>query len=232
MIRFLPLFPRTLLVRTFLLVSLLIFVSVAAWITLFSLAEREPRARQLAQLTVSVVNLTNAALVAADPVKRLALLRDLAESEGVHLYPAEPSDDIEDLPDTYFFRVMYDMAKSQLGPNTRFAGTVNGQQGIWVSFSLDNSSEDLYWLMLPGEHAESDFPLQWLLWGGASLALALLVAWLIVSRVTRPLRTLAGAAKELGLGKYPTPIPETGAMELKQLAETFNRMSDDLKRIE
>ena len=72
--------PRTLLFRTFLMLSLLIFVSVASWLTLFALAEREPRARQLAQLAVSVVNLTHAALIAADPVKRLALLRDLAES--------------------------------------------------------------------------------------------------------------------------------------------------------
>ena len=82
------LIPRTLLVRTFLLVSLLLFVCVAAWLTLFALAEREPRARQLAQLAVSVVNMTNAALIAADPERRLALLRDLAESEGVHLYPS------------------------------------------------------------------------------------------------------------------------------------------------
>ena len=44
-------------------------------------------------------------------------------------------------------------------------------------------------LMLPGEHAESEFPWHWLGWGGASLALALLVAWLIVSRVTQPLRS-------------------------------------------
>ena len=47
--------PRTLLMRTFLLVSLLFAISVATWLTLFSLAEREPRARQLAQLTVSIV---------------------------------------------------------------------------------------------------------------------------------------------------------------------------------
>ena len=40
------------LLRTFLLVSLLIFVSVATWLTLFGLAEREPRARQLALLAV------------------------------------------------------------------------------------------------------------------------------------------------------------------------------------
>ncbi len=223
--------PRTLLVRTFLLVSLLIFVSVATWLTLFGLAEREPRARELAQLAASVVNLTQAALVAADPAKRLALLRDLAESEGVHIYPAEPTDIVIDLPDTFFFRVMYDTAQSQLGPDTRFAGSVNGQTGIWVSFSIGDTDEDGYWLMLPGERAESVFPWHWLAWGSASLALALLVAWLIVSRVTLPLRALAGAAIEVGRGRHPEPIRERGSIELQQLAKAFNSMSENLKRI-
>jgi two-component system, OmpR family, osmolarity sensor histidine kinase EnvZ len=222
--------PRTLLVRTFLLVSLLIFVSVATWLTLFGLAEREPRAEQLAQLTVSIVNLTNAAILSAEPTKRLALLRDLAESEGVHLYPAEPTDAVKDLPDTFSFRVMRGEVLTQLGPKSRVAGSVNGQQGIWVGFSIGDTEEDDYWLMLPGEHAESTFPWRWLGWGTASLLLALLVAWLIVSRVTLPLRVLAGAAKEVGHGNHPEPIPERGAAELRQLAEVFNRMSEDIKR--
>ena len=224
------LIPRTLLVRTFLLVSLLIFVSVATWLTLFGLAEREPRARQLAQLTVSIVNLTNAAILSADPAKRLSLLRDLAETEGVHLYPAEPTDAVEPLPDTFSFRVMRDMALEQLGPRTRLAGSVNKQRGIWVSFSIGDTVEDDYWLMLPGDRAERAFPWQWLGWGGASLLLALLVAWLIVSRVTLPLRVLALAAREVGQGKHPEPIPERGAAELQQLAGAFNRMSEDIKR--
>lgn len=222
--------PRTMLTRTFLLVSLLIFVSVATWITLFALAEREPRARQLAELTVSVVNLTNAALIAAEPAKRQNLLRDFAESEGVHIYPAEPTDVVAPLPDDFFFRLMRETAGPQLPPDTRFAGAVNGQEGIWVSFSIDYSGEDYYWLMLPGEHAESEFPWHWLGWGGASLALALLVAWLIVSRVTQPLRVLSRAASEVGQGRYPEPIPERGAQELRQLAETFNHMADALQR--
>lgn len=222
--------PQTLLGRTFLLVSLLIFVSGGTWFALFSLAEREPRALQLAQLTASVVNLTSAALVAADPAKRLALLQDLADSEGVHLYPAEDSDAVTPLPDTYFFDVMKQATVAQLGPHTRFASDVNGQPGVWVSFSLDDDSDDEYWLMLPGEHAEEFVPWQWLGWGAASLALALLVAWLIVSRVTRPLRALAAAARVLGQGRYPEPVQETGASELRQVAEAFNRMSDDLKR--
>lgn len=226
------LIPRTLLVRTFLLVGLLIFVCVASWLTLYALAEREPRARQLAQLAVSVVNLTNAALIAADPNKRLSLLRDLAESEGVHLYPAEPTDVIKALPETFFFRTMSETVKAELGAKTRFAGSVNGRRGIWVSFPIDNSDEDIYWLMLPRDHADSDYPWHWLSWGSASLALALLVTWLIVSRVTLPLRALADAAREVGSGRHPEPIPERGAIELRQLAEAFNRMSEDLKRIE
>ena len=223
--------PRTLLVRTFLLISLLIFVSVATWLTLFGLAEQDPRARQLAQLTVSVVNLTNAALIAADPVKRLELLREMEEREGVQLYPAEPTDKIEALPDTYFFNVMRNTVQSQLGPNTHFASAINRQSGIWVSFSIDDSGEDVYWLMLPGQHAESQFPWNWLGWGCASLTLALLVAWLIVSRVTLPLRDLAKAASDVGRGQHPAPIAERGAIELQQLAEAFNLMSENLMRI-
>jgi two-component system osmolarity sensor histidine kinase EnvZ len=220
--------PQTLFGRTFLLVSLLIFASGGTWFALFSLAEREPRALQLAQLTASVVNLTRAALVAADPAKRLALLRDLADSEGVHLYPREDSDTVTPLPDTYFFDEMKQAAIAQLGPRTRFASEVNGLPGVWVSFSIDDDDND-YWLMLPGEHAREFVPWQWLGWGAALLALALLVAWLIVSHVTRPLRALAAAAGALGQGRYPEPVRETGASELRQVAEAFNRMSEDLR---
>ena len=225
-------YPRTLLVRTFLLLSLLLVLCVTIWAGLFALAEREPRAQQLGQLTVSVVNLTRAALLAANPDKRLTLLRDLAESEGVHLYPVEAGDSVEDLPETLFFREVIKTARTLLGEKTRLASAINGQKGLWISFSLDDSEDDEYWLMLPGEHAESAFPLYWLGWGCVSLALALLVAWIIVTRVNRPLRSLAQAAGEVGKGRQPNPVPERGAVELKQLAASFNRMSEDLRRMD
>ncbi|MDR0439479.1 MAG: HAMP domain-containing protein, partial [Candidatus Accumulibacter sp.] len=221
--------PQTLFGRTFLLVSLLIFVSGGTWFALFSVAEREPRARQLAQLMVSVVNLTRAALVAAAPDRRLTLLQDLADSEGIHLYPAEDSDIVTPLPENYFFDVMKQATAEQLGPQTRFARRVNGLGGVWVSFSLDDD-DNSYWLMLSGRRAENLVRWQWLGWGGASLALALFLAWLVVFHVTRPLRALADAAKMLGEGRYPEPVREAGASELRQVAEAFNHMSDDLQR--
>ena len=222
--------PQTLLGRAFLLISLLIFVSGSTWFTLFGLAEREPRAHQLAQLAVSMVNLTKAAIIAADPGKRVALLQDLADSEGVHLYPAEDNDIVTPLPDAYFFNLMEQATSAQLGPRSRFASEVNGQPGLWISFSIDPDDEDEYWLMLPAAHAERPVPWYLLGWGSALLMLALLVAWLIVSRVTRPLRILASAAREVGQGRHPAPVHIDGASELRQLAEAFNRMSEDLQR--
>lgn len=239
-------FPRTLLARTFLLISLLLCFAVASWLALFALAEREPRARQVAQLTVSVVNLTRAALVAAEPARRRELLRELDAREGVRVFPAEPSDQIVPPSDTPFHTRIRQLALAQLAADTRFASAVNGQPGLWVSFHLEpdgddahretahteEADEDQFWLMLPGSRAEHQFPWPWLLWAGLILALALFVAWLIVSRVSQPLRALAAAAAELGSGQRPEPLPERGSLELQQLAEAFNRMSEDLKRID
>lgn len=95
------LLPRTLLWRTFLLVALLMMISVVAWFAIFRSYEREPRARQLAQTMVSVANLTRAALVSARPEARRELLRELSDREGIRIYPAEPTDRVEPLPDRF-----------------------------------------------------------------------------------------------------------------------------------
>jgi len=65
--------PRTLLWRTVLLLAVvLIGVQIAA-LQLFRITETEPRARELAQQLVSVVNLTRAALVTSDRYEAAAV---------------------------------------------------------------------------------------------------------------------------------------------------------------
>ena len=224
--------PRTLLVRTFLLLSLVILATVGIWATLLGLAEREPRARHLAQLTASAVNITHAALIAAAPEKRRGLLLELGEREGIHIMPAETDDTIEPLPTDHFHTHFGKETRSMLGTGTLLARSVNGEEGIWASFQLDDDAEDLYWVMLPPERAEGFTAWYWFGWGGASLGLALLAAWWIVSRVSQPLRSLADAASQVGLGRRPTPVVAGGIEELAQLASAFNQMSEDLSRIE
>ena len=88
----------TLFTRSFLLIALLILVSAAATVQLYRVYEREPRARELAQQTVSIVNLTRAALVNADPVLRRNLLIEINEREGIRLAPVTGGEVLEPLP--------------------------------------------------------------------------------------------------------------------------------------
>jgi two-component system osmolarity sensor histidine kinase EnvZ len=223
------LFPRTLLWRSFLLISLLMIISVAAWFQILRNYEREPRAKQLAQMVVSVVNLTRAALVTANADKRRELLMDLSEREGIRVYPAEPGDKLVASPDTPFARMLHAEVRRQLGEDTRFAAGIGDLHGFFISFDID---DDEYWVMLPRERVERLFPWQSLGWTALTLLLSLAGAWLIVSRINQPLKALAAAAADIGKGKTPVPLPESGPVEIETLARSFNQMSQDLARLD
>lgn len=221
--------PRTLLWRTFLLVGLLELLSVLAWYTIYSHFSREPRARQTAQLVVSVVNLTRAALVTAQPEKRRDLLIDLSDREGIRIYPAEDGEKVAPLPDRPLLRLISTDVRRQLGPETRLSLEREGEPGFWVSFSID---DDDYWVMLPKDRLEQTIPAQWIGWGAAAVALSLAGAYLIVFGVTRPLQALSKAAVAIGHGDVPQPLAERGASEIATVARTFNQMARDLQQLD
>ena len=226
------LLPRSLLWRTFLFVALLMMLSVVAWFAIFRAYEREPRARQLAQTLVSVANLTRAALISARPEARHDLLRELSDREGIRIYPAESSDQIEALPDRDFLHRVDELVKEQLGPHTRMSLSREGEQALFVSIRIDDNDEGEYWLALPQERIHRVFPLGWLGWGVAALLLSLLGAWLIVYRITRPLKALQQAARKVGAGETPARLDEHGPTELATVARAFNQMSADLAQID
>jgi len=226
------LLPRTLLWRTFLLVALLMLLSVAAWFAIFRSYEREPRARQLAQTLVSVANLTRAALISARPDARRELLRELSDREGIRIYPAESTDRIEPLPDRFFLHRVEELVREQLGSGTRLTLEREGEMALFVNFRIDDSDEGDYWLALPRERIDRVFPLGWLGWGVAALMLSLLGAWLIVFRITRPLKALQAAAQKVGAGETPPRLDEGGPTELATVAGAFNQMSADLAQID
>jgi two-component system osmolarity sensor histidine kinase EnvZ len=224
------LFPRTLLWRTFFLLAALILLAVAAWFQLFRVSEREPRARQTADLVASVVNLTRAALVTAQPDLRRGLLVDLQEQEGIRVYPAEPDDRVVALPlDRPGVQLFAAEVRRQLGPDTRLAVEIDGLPGFWVSFRIEG---DEYWVMLPRERIERQAALRWAGWGAFVLVAALAGAWLIVFRLRRPLRALVGAAADVGRGRVPPPLDESGPQEIQTVSRAFNQMTRDLARLE
>jgi len=223
------LFPRTLLWRSVLLIALVLVIAHLAWLQIFRVGEREPRARQVAQQIVSVVNLTRAALITAQPSKRLALLEELSREEGIQVHNGHPGERIVPLPDRPFLKLVESEVRRQLGARTQLASSRDGIRGAWISFLID---DDEYWVFMPRSRLERADPLRWVGWGALVLALALLGAYLIVSRINRPLRELTRSADEIGRGKTPPPVAETGPSEIQTLASAFNRMAADLKRLD
>ncbi len=219
----------TLFWRSFLLIALLIVTAVLGSFQIYRVYEREPRSRELAQQTVSTINLTRAALVNADPFLRRELLIDLNESEGLRLFPATASEKLEALPDDPLLEKVVERVREALGEKTRFASERDGEEGFWVSFMID---EDEFWAMLPWERFEPAFGLQWLGWGAALLTIALAGAFLIASTIARPLAALTRASGRLGRGQVHEPLAEKGPRELRGVAAAFNRMASDLERIE
>ena len=224
--------PRTLLWRTFLLVAMLMLLSVLAWFAIFNNYEREPRARQLSQMLVSIANLTRTALVVARPEARRELLRELSDREGIRIYPADANDSIAALPERPFLMRVQALVRERLGPQTRLTLDRNGERALFVSFRIDDSDEGDYWLALPRERIDRFFPIEWLGWAGAALLLSLAGAWLIVARINRPLKTLAAAAGEIGRGRTPPPVAAEGPIEIATLAQAFNQMSTGLARLD
>lgn len=225
--------PSTLLWQTFLLVALLLIVALGAWVQIFRYFQEPARARDVAQMVVSVVNLTRTALTNADFDRRMDLLIDLAALEGIRIYPAEATDELTPLADTRPLRLLAADVRRQLGEHTRFASRWKALEGFWVSFRLDpDDAHDEYWVMLPPERIENPDDFDWLGWGGGALLAALLGAFLIVARVSTPLRQLARAARMMGSGEKPPPQPESGPQEIALVARAFNQMAGNLARMD
>ncbi len=218
--------PRSLLWRTFVIIAVLLLVSVLAWVQLFRFYEREPRARQISQQIIAILNLTRAALVSSRPEARSALMREISATEQIEIYPVEANEKLEAGPPRAIATLVETLVREKAGAATRFAFRRNGEEGLWVSFRID---EDEYWVRMRRERLERPLPWSWLGWGALAVLLALIGAYWLVRRVTQPLRILATAARAVGRGEAAPQLREEGAREIVEVAHAFNQMTQDLQ---
>src|SRR5438128_12280530 len=84
--------------RTFLLLSFLTTLSIASWIGMINVFQKGKQAEQTAELLVSVVTLTKAALTHSSPDLRRELLIELVSNEGIRILTLEPTDKVDPPP--------------------------------------------------------------------------------------------------------------------------------------
>ncbi|HLF98008.1 MAG TPA: ATP-binding protein [Methylococcaceae bacterium] len=222
-------FFDTLLARVLGLVALLLVIGQFSAFQLAEFLQREPRAAAIALQAISTVNLTRAALLAAHEKRRSALLDELAQREGVRVYPLDPLDEVDPLPREAVLQLAAEKIRAELGADTLVAADHLGLPGLWVSFNID---EDDYWAVIPRARMERTLPWHWLSWGTGILLLSLGGAWAVAARVNRPLHRLAEEADRIGRGEPGGPLPEKGTRELRHVTRAFNAMRSALEQLD
>lgn len=225
----LSLLPRKLLSRIMLLIAILLAVSIYASLKIFDYFDREPRATTAALQAVTIVNYTRASLIASHENRRLALLSELSGREGVRVYSADFLEDIEPLPNDPFINLIAEKIRDRLGVETIITVNHYGIPGLWVSFNVEL---DDFWVVIPKIQVDRPFPWHWLGWGAVVGLLSLLGAYLITSRINKPLNLLVYAADRLRNGEPAPRLPEDDVNELGAVSRTFNEMAESLVRLD
>lgn len=220
--------------RTFILMMLLIIFCVMGWLQSFRVLNETPYAIGAARQIVTMANLTRYALVTADPFYRPDLLMVLASREGLRILPKEASDVAlplsSDVGSPWSVADIENYVHTHMSPETVIASSVNGEHGLWVSMSIDG---DEYWLMSNLTLINPSYGTSWIWWALAAFVASILGATALTRRVIDPLSKLSSAARAFGRGRMPPNLPEkSGPMELREVNSSFNRMVQDITRVE
>jgi two-component system, OmpR family, osmolarity sensor histidine kinase EnvZ len=69
-------------------------------------------------------------------------------------------------------------------------------------------------------------------WALFALIVCTISVYIIFYWLRRQLQSLVGAARTLGAGNTPTPLPETGPQEIRELSRGFNQLALNLEALE
>ena len=217
--------------RTFFLLGVLLVGSILAWLQTLRALEFEPRALHTAQQIASLVNLSRAALLHADGIARVSLIKTMADQEGVRIVPREPGDRYEPLERSALGLRLAEQLTQRLGPDTIVAQSVNGEKGLWVGFSIN---DDPNWLLMDRTRFSPAGGKTWLIWLVTAGALSLAGAAVIARLINQPLKQLSYAANRVRDGDFAASHldEEVVTSEIREVNIGFNRMAQKLAKLE
>jgi len=217
--------------RTFFLLGLLLVGCMLAWLQTLRALEFEPRTLHTAQQIASMVNLSRAALVHADAIARVSLIKTMADQEGVRILPREPGDHFELLDSSDLGLRLTEALTERLGPGTVVARSVNGEEGLWVGFTIN---DDPNWLLMDRSRFSPAGGKTWLVWLATATILSLVGAAAIAGLINRPLKQLSNAANRVREGDFAASHLDEEAVtsEIREVNIGFNRMAQKLAKLE
>ncbi len=92
--------------------------------------------------------------------------------------------------------------------------------------------EDYLWLRVPLAKTGDRFPAPTLVFFMSITFLSLIGGWWVARSISRPLKRLEFAAREVGRGDIPGDLKVVGTHELKAVTQSFNQMARDVQRLD
>lgn len=127
----------------------------------------------------------------------------------------------------------YNYLSSELGRELGGPTDVRISQGKNLDIWVKTPMAPRYWLRVPlsGFDSARFSPLP--IYLGVIGILSVLGGWLFARRLNRPLKRLEGAARSVGRGEQPPPLPvDEGASEIQSVTRAFNRMARGVAQLE
>jgi two-component system osmolarity sensor histidine kinase EnvZ len=218
--------PRSLFARTALTLALafIVFQAAAFWVVYRTLIV--PVAERSADDLAGLIVLSAQTWVELPPETRAAFEQELARRHGLRLTTVNVGA-TADAPH-FAFRTQIEAALSRrVGESVVLRG-VAGKAAAWLDIPV--GGHDLRVGFFPGRYAVKP-PLAAIAVVAVGTFLSLLTALFLVRRLTVPLARAARAARQVGAGELPEPLPETGPAELAELARRFNTMATEVRNL-
>ena len=228
------LIPKSLLARTTLVIMIALIASQGVSVMLFSYYSQAPRVQFAAVNFITQLRTIRAALETLPVSQHDEFLQRLREERGLRVIRPRPEEVLERAPDAPALQLARERLRNEFGQDVdiyvRPRANTSLPPVLIVKLKINNEE---FWTVFPrGRVVAQDYSWAWIGWATFGGLLALAGAVFLVSRVTRPLRQLAKAARELGQGNNPEPVAEIGPEEVKAVSSAFNQMRDDLARNE
>lgn len=228
------LLPNTLFSRVMLLMVAMILISFVAGYSIYLYFIIRPSASSTADIFALHINSVHKALETMDEAKQDSYLDELARSGFLHVQR-----DADKVPgrtaDIFYERIFIEYYKNLLfdkHAEIRFDYDdllySENPRIIWVKVTINDKP---IWLGSPMGTFKAPTLQNMLALLTLILLLTFIGAFMITRIVKRPLNKLVNAASQLGAGKIPDPLPETGATEFKTVSSAFNKMAKDIHQL-
>jgi two-component system, OmpR family, osmolarity sensor histidine kinase EnvZ len=149
----------------------------------------------------------------------------------VRISTREPGDKIEPYGNDPLSERITEELNKRMGSGTVIAKSVNGKEGLWVGFAIEN---DAYWLQTDPARLGPSRSSTWIIWLTTAAVLSLSGAAFIARLINRPLKELSFAASRMKDGDFDASLldEEVATSEIREVNIGFNRMAEQLSKVE